>query len=218
MKRYVVIGLGNFGASVAEALSANGAEVIAVDMDGDAVDRNAVFVAKAAVGNGTDLATLERLGVRGVDGAVISTGDDITASILTSMALRDLRVSQVYVKVNSRDHARVMERIGVTEIVFPERESAISLGKRMCGKAVLNHVRLATGFSIQEMAVPEIWQGFSLRELKLRQKYEITVVALHDILRDTIAATPDPDTQLKDSDTLMVAGSDEMLARVAALR
>ncbi|TWT80710.1 Ktr system potassium uptake protein A [Planctomycetes bacterium CA13] len=212
-----MIGLGNFGASVAEALSANGAEVIAVDLDGDAVDRIASNVTKAAMGNGTDIATLERLGAEGADAAVISTGDDITASILATMSLRDLHVADVYVKVNSRDHARVMDRIGVTETVFPERESAISLGTRMGGKAVLNHVRLGNEFSIQEMAVPGAWQGHTLRELALRQKYEITVVALHDILQDTISSTPDPDAKLKDSDTLLIAGSDETLARVAEL-
>ena len=128
MKRFVVIGLGNFGSSIAESLSSKGHEVIAVDMDGDAIDRIAPMVAKAAVGNGTDLTTLERLGAKEADAGVISTGDDITASILATMALHDLHVPDVYVKVISRDHARVMERIGVTETIFPERDSAISHG------------------------------------------------------------------------------------------
>ncbi len=218
MKRFVVIGLGNFGSSVAEALSAKGHEVVAIDMDGDAIDRIAPMVAKAVVGNGTDLTTLERLGVKDANAGVISTGDDITASILATMALHDLQVPDVYVKVISRDHARVMERIGVTETVFPERESAISLGTRICGTALLNYVRLGTGFSVQEMAVPDQWGGKTLRELKLRQNYDITVVALHDVLTDRITPSPDPDAKLKDSDTLMVAGSDEALARAAELK
>jgi len=217
VKRYAVIGLGNFGSSVAESLASHGSEVIAIDTDGDTVDRIASHVTKAAMGSGTDVETLRRIGVKGVDAAVISTGDDITASILTTMALRDLGVKDVYVKVNSRDHARVMERIGVTETIFPERESAISLGVRMRGKAVLNHFRLGEGFSIQEMAVPDVWQGFSLRTLKLRQKYDVTVVAVHDVLQDRISATPDPDETLKESDTLLVAGADTSLARIAKL-
>ncbi len=218
VRRYVVIGLGNFGSSVAETLAAKGQEVIAIDLDGDAVDRIAPIVAKAAVGNGTDLAMLERLGVRAAHAGIISTGDNITASILATLGLHDLKVSEVFVKVISRDHARVMERIGVTETVFPERDSAISLGTRICGKAVLNYVRLGDGFSIQEMAVPESWQGKTLRELSLRQNYQITIVALHDVLTNRISPTPNPDLKLKESDTLMIAGGDAMLERIAALR
>ena len=218
MKRFVVIGLGNFGASAAEALNAKGHEVIAVDLDGDAIDRIAPYVAKAAVGNGTDAGTLERIGVRDADAGVISTGDDITASILATMAMHDLHVGDVYVKVISRDHARVMERIGVTETIFPERDSAIGLATRICGTALLNYVQLGSGFSIQEMAVPESWSGRTIRELQLRQNYDITVVALHDVLTDAIAPSPDPDSVLKDSDTLLVAGSDDKLARAAQLK
>lgn len=218
MRRYVVIGLGNFGSSVAETLSARGQEVIAVDQDGAAVDRIAPLVAKAVVGNGTDIQLLERLGVRQADAGIISTGDDITASILSTMGLHDLEVAEVFVKVVSRDHARVMERIGVTETVFPERDSAISLGTRICGTAVFNYVRLADGFSIQEIAVPQSWQGKTLRELGLRQQYDITVVALKDVLTNRITPTPNPDIHLKESDTLLVAGDDKALERTAALK
>lgn len=215
MKRFVVIGLGNFGASAAEHLHGMGHEVIAVDLDGDAVDRIAPYVAKAAVGNGTDSKTLERIGVRDADAGVISTGDDITASILATVALHDLKVHDVFVKVISEDHARVMERLGATETVFPERDSAQALGTRICGPGLLNYVNLGPGFSIQEMGVPGEWDGRSIRDLQLRQNFDITVVALHDVLTDEIQSSPDPDVILKDSDTLFVAGSDEALARVA---
>jgi trk system potassium uptake protein len=217
MKRFIVIGLGNFGSSVAEMLHAQGHDVIAVDPSEDAVDRVAAHVTRAAVGDGRQLQTLERVGVRGADGGVVSTGDDITASILATMALRDLGVEDVYVKVISQDHARVMERIGVTETIFPERESAISLGTRMSGKALLNYVRLGPGFSIQEMAVPEEWNNKSLRELSLRPKYGISVIGIHDVLTDQIQS-PDADAVLKDSDTLLVAGRDEDLAKAAQLK
>ena len=218
MKRFVVIGLGNFGSSAAEALTAKGHEVIAVDLDGDAIDRIAPAVAKAAVGNGTELDTLERLGVRDADAGVVATGDDITASVLATMALHDLEVPDVYVKVISRDHARVMQRFGVTETVFPERESAISLSTRISGTALVNYVQLGSGFSIQEMGVPQEWTGRTIRDLQLRQNYDITVLALHDMLTDEIAPSPDPDSVLKDSDTLLVAGTDEALARTARLK
>ena len=218
MKRFVVIGLGNFGSSVAEALFAKGHEVIAIDPQEPAVDRISPHVSRAAVGDGRQLQTLERVGARGSDAGIVSTGDDITASILATMALRDLGVREVYVKVISRDHARVMERMGVTESIFPERESALALGARMSGTAILNYVRLGTGFSIQEMAVPDGWGGQTLRSLELRQRYNISVVAVHDILTDEMRATPDPDAVLKESDTILVAGRDSDLARVASVK
>lgn len=218
MKRFVIVGLGNFGSSVAEALHAKGHEVIAVDADERAVDRIAPFVTRAAVGDGRDLQTLERIGAKGAEAGVVSTGDDITASILSTMVLHDIGVRDVYVKVISRDHARVMERMGVTESVFPERESALALGARMSGAGLLNYYRLGPGFSIQEMAVPQGWSGKSLRELELRKRHGISIVALHDVLLDRIVPTPDPDQVLKDSDTILVAGKDEDLARAAEIK
>lgn len=218
MKRFVIVGLGNFGFAVAKSLSDNGHDVIAIDRDGDLVDRLAAFVSHAAVGDATDLDTLRRIGGDAADAAVVSTGDDISSSILATMALHDLKVRDIYVKVISNDHARVMHRIGVTDTVFPERDTAIGLATRISGSALLNYVRLGSGFSIQEMGVPNSWYGRSIRELDLRRKYDITIVALHDVLTDKITATPDPDYLLKDSDTLLVAGNDSALERAAKVK
>ncbi len=218
MKRFVVIGLGNFGSSVAEALFSQGHEVVAIDQNAEAVDRIGRFSTRAAVADGKNAQMLERAGAKNADAGVISTGDDITASILATMALRDLSVRDIYVKVVSRDHARVMDRLGVTETIFPERESALALGTRMSGAGLLNYVNLGGGFSIQEMAVPAEWSSRTLRDLSLRVRYGITVVALHDVLTDQIIASPDPDAPLKDSDTLLVTGRDTDLARAAQLK
>lgn len=218
MKRFIIVGMGNFGAGVAESLHAQGCDVSAVDLDERSVDRIAPFVTQAAVADGRDPRVLERLGARNADAGIVSTGDDITASILTTLALRDLGVREVYVKVISRDHARVMEKIGVTETIFPERESALRLGTRITSPTILNYLRLGEGFSIQEMAVPDRWMGQSLRQLELPRRYSISVVAVHDVLNDAIFPVPDPDAPLKESDTLLVAGRDTDLANVAQAR
>jgi len=218
MKRFVVIGLGNFGASVAEACYRQGHEVIAVDPDEQAVDRTASHVTRAAVGDGRQRETLERLGAKGSDAGIVSTGDDITASILATMALRDLGVREVYVKVISRDHARVMARIGVTETIFPEREAALNLGARLSSTSVFNYVRLGAGFGMQEMTVPDTWEGKTLRVLQLPMHYRVSVVAIHDVLRDEMHVPPDPDALLKQSDTLLVAGKEKNLERLAKMK
>lgn len=215
MKRFVIVGLGNFGSGVAETLHANGHEVAVVDIDELAVDRIAPLVSQAAVGDGRDHRILERIGARSADAGVVSTGDDITASILSTLALKDLGVQEVYVKVISLDHARVMEKLGATETIFPERESALRLGTRISSRALLNYIRLGAGFSIQEMAVPDEWTGRSLRMLELPRRYGISVVAVHDVLTDTIISVPNPDAPLKESDTLLVAGRDVDLERMA---
>lgn len=217
MKRFVIVGLGNFGFTVAKSLSENGHDVIAMDLDGALVDRLAAFVSQAAVGDATDVETLQRIGATEADAAIVSTGDEIASSILATMALQDLRVRDIFVKVVSKDHARVMKRLGVTDVVFPERDTAIALATRVSGSALLNYVRLGAGFSLQEMGVPASWHGKTIRELNLRQRYDISIVALHDVLTDKMTATPNPDYVLKDSDTLIVAGHDAALKRAAKL-
>ncbi len=217
MKRFVIVGLGNFGFTVAKSLSKSGHDVIAIDLDGELIDRLATFVSHAAVGDATDVETLQRIGVADADVAIVSTGDDIASSILATMALHDLKVEQIFVKVVSNDHARIMGRIGVTDVVFPERDTATALATRISGVALLNYVHLGQGFSIQEMGVPTCWYGKSIRNLQLRQKHDITIVALHDVLTDTMNPSPDPDYVLKDSDTLLVAGDDRALEKVAEL-
>lgn len=217
MKRFVVVGLGSFGSAAAEALAELGHDVAALDLDEERVEEIAPEVTQAAVGDGTDRGVLERLGAGDADGAVVSTGDDIAASVLTTMALKDCGVKRVYVKVVSFAHRRVMEKVGAAETVFPERDSAQHLAKRVVSRQVVNYVELGPGFSAQEMAVPERWVGRTLRELELPQRYRVAVIAVHDYLLDQYQTIPDPDAPLKDSDTLLLAGDDKRLARLGEM-
>jgi len=217
MKRYVVIGLGNFGSAVAETLYGAGNEVAALDLDASRVEGMANRVTRVAVGDGTDSRSLRRLGAEDADAAIVSTGGDVTASAMAALVLRDVGVPDVFVKVMSGDHARLIEKIGVTETIFPERESGLRLGRRLSNGALLNFVPLGAGFSVQEMAVPNGWVGHTLRDLQLRRRLGVTVVAVHDILQGKMHNLPDPDAPLKESDTLLVAGSDDDLAKAASV-
>lgn len=217
MKRFVIVGLGNFGSSVAEALYSRGHDVIAVDTDERAVDDIAPHCSRAAVGDGRHIETLEEIGASAADAAVVSTGDDLTASILATMALKDLGIETVYVKVISHNHARVMTRIGATETVFPERESGINLASRISEKGVLNYVRMARNLSVQELLVPEDWRGHTLRELEVRVQFHVSVVGIHDRTTDEMIVPPDPDETLERTDTLLLAGTDEALEAVTEM-
>ena len=217
-KRFIVIGLGIFGEGIAEALYQQGNEVIAVDVNEEKINRIGPRVTRALVGDGRAVDLLRRVGAGDADAAVVSTGEDISASILAVMALRDIGVPEIYVKVVSNDHSRILRKIGVTEIVFPERESSQNLAQRLVhGDALLNYIHLSGDFSIQEMAVPNAWRGRSLRELELRPKYGVSVIAVRDVLIDQLIAVPDPDAPLKDSDTLLVGGSGANLAKIARI-
>jgi trk system potassium uptake protein TrkA len=216
-KRYVVIGLGNFGSAVCEALYSRGYDVVAVDTRAAAVDQIAPHVTRAALADGTDPQVLVRVGAERSDAGIVSTGDDISASILATMALKDVGVGTIYVKVISAVHDRVMRKLGVEETVFPERDTAINLAARITGSALLKYVRLAEDFGIQEMAVPTRWETKTLRQLGLRRQYGVLVIAIHDVLTDQMSA-PDPDRVLTESDSLLVAGAVEDLEKVASLK
>ncbi|MEX1055701.1 MAG: TrkA family potassium uptake protein [Rhodothermales bacterium] len=217
-KRFIVIGLGIFGEGIAETLYQQGNEVIALDINEEKINRISPRVTKAIVGDGRSMDILDKAGARDADAAVVSTGDDISASILAVMALRDIGAPDIYVKVISHDHARILRKIGVTETVFPERESSQNLAQRLVhGEALLNYIHLSGDFSIQEMAVPNAWKGKSLRELQLRMKHNVSVIAVRDVLTDQLVAVPDPDAPLKDSDTLLVAGNGANLTRIARI-
>jgi trk system potassium uptake protein len=213
-KRFIVVGLGGFGSWASIALRQEGHEVIAVDKVGRLVDRSVEHVDMAVVGDATDRDFLRKIGAESADAAVVSTGDDLAASILTILALRDLGVRDVYVKVNSLEAARAVEAFNVTETIFPEREAANRLAHRLESKAVLDYVPIAPGYSIQEIGVPDAWLGLSLAELRLPSRFGITVVAIHDLLEGAMSVVPDPGRPLKESDVMLVAGEDKVVARL----
>jgi trk system potassium uptake protein TrkA len=217
MKRFIIVGLGNFGATAARVLQEMGRDVTAVDVDQAKVQKAAAYLRRVAGGDGTDREVLQSLGASEADAGIVSTGDDVTASALTALALKDCGVTQIFVKVISDVHARILEKVGVAETIFPERESAQLLAKRIVSRNILNYVDLGFGLSAQEMAVPQAWVGRSLRQLELPKRYNLTVIAVHDWLSGTTRPVPDPDVTLKDSDALFVAGRDSELARVAKL-
>ena len=214
-KRYVVIGLGNFGLSVARTLHEGGHEVIAMDLREELVDRAGQFVTRAVVGDGTDVEVLMRCGAGDADDGVVSTGSDITASVLAVLALQDAGVEDINVKVISLRHERVLRRMGVEEIIFPERESGQNLARRLMGGGILHYVPFHEKYAFQEMITPEAWRGQSLRSLRIRDRYGVQVVGIHDVLADKTTIPPDPDVPLLDSDTLILAGRDADLRRLA---
>ncbi|MDH3495255.1 MAG: TrkA family potassium uptake protein [Gemmatimonadota bacterium] len=214
MQRFVVVGLGHFGGWAARSLYAQGHDVIAVERSPHLVDRFQHYVTVAVAGDATDPDVLRQVGAGSADAAIISTGEDLATSILATLALRDLGVKDIYVKVTSPEAARALDAFDVRETIFPEREVADRLAHRITSKSVLEYVPLAPGISIQELAIPDGWLGKTLRELALPSTFGIQIVALQDVLAGSLEVVPDPDRRLRESDVAIVAGKDETIRRV----
>lgn len=217
MNRFVVIGLGNFGATVARRLYELGHEVVAFDTSTAVVDAIGPYVTRAIAGDATKREVLDEAGADGADAGIVAIGDNLGASILSLLALRDLKVQNIYVKVMSEDHARIAEALGATDTVFPERQAATNLASRITSGKLLHYTAYGEQFAIQEMAVPESWAGKTLAELELPTKLNIQIVAIHDILRDVLAI-PKGNQRLTPSDTLLIAGAPDQLAKLTTLR
>ncbi|MGE0871036.1 MAG: TrkA family potassium uptake protein [Kofleriaceae bacterium] len=217
MSRFVVVGLGNFGSFLSRRLYELGHEVVAIDLQLDVVDAHGPYVTRAIAGDATKRDVLAEAGAEAADAAIISIGENLGASILSLLALRDAQVKAIYVKVLSEDHARIAEALGATDTVFPERQAATNLASRITSGKLLHYAAYGEEFGIQEMAVPDSWCGKTLEQLRLPQEYKIQVVAVHDLLRDTISV-PQPTHALKPSDTLLVAGAPNQLETVAKVR
>ena len=217
MNRFIVVGLGNFGSFVARRLFEQGHDVAAIDLDEAIVDGHGAFVTRALVGDATKREALAEAGAEDADAAIVSTGDNLGASVLALLALRDLGVKEIYMKVRSEEHARIADALGATETIFPEKEAARNLASRLTSGKLLHYTTYGEKFGIQEMAVPDSWYGKTLSELKLPQEYEIQVVAIHDILLDTITI-PDPGRPLTQSETLLIAGAPARLEQLTRLR
>jgi trk system potassium uptake protein TrkA len=215
MRRIVVVGLGHFGAWAARTLVELGHEAIGVERDGALVDRFAEWTTLAVQGDATDPDVLRRAGAASADAAVVATGEDLAATILATIALRDLGVREIYAKVGSTGEARALEALNVTEAIFPEREAGVRLGHRLASRGVLDYLPLGDGCSIQEVAIPPAWIGKSLREIAPRQQ-GIQVVAVRCSLSDRVTVPPDPEAPFKDSDAAIVAGPDAALRRLHA--
>lgn len=221
MKRFAVVGLGAFGSWVARALTRAGFDVISIDRDGERVDRFAHEVARAIMGDATDTLVLKKAGVADADAVVVSTGDDLAASILTVLALKELKIPRIVVKVPSPEAVRALERFDV-EVVFPDREAAERLAYRLASSTVLEYIPLGDDHSIQEIGVPYAWIGKSLRELALPTSEGIQVVALFDVLTGRWDVVPAPDRVVTDSDAAIVAGKtgriESLVKRLAGAR
>jgi len=206
MKRVVVIGLGIFGFNIAKDLYENGMEVIAVDKDKEVIQRIKDFSTKAVLADGTDKEVMESIGIQEDDIVIISFGENLAASTLITLHLKEMRVKNIIVKAPNEDHKRVLEKVGATEVIIPEREMADKVAKSIISPNILDYIPLSEDYTISEVVPPASFMGKTIGELRLRTKYHVEVIAVREMLPDRIRMVPKADFVIKDSDILVVIG------------
>ena len=215
MKSYVVIGLGRFGASLAQQLCKLGAEVLALDVRGDLVQQIAQSVTHAVVGDAQDKEVLRALGVRNLDCAIIAIGDNLAASVLITMNLKELGVPFVVCKAHDDTHRRVLEKLGVDRVLIPEQESAQRLARTLNSHNVLDYIELSEDFGILDVPAPAGWVGKTLRELNVRAKLGVNIIAVENGGKTNVS--PSADYAVCAGDTLVVLGDNIALEKVQKL-
>jgi trk/ktr system potassium uptake protein len=211
-KQYVVIGLGRFGTSIAQTLFELGNDVLAVDSDEETIQYMADTVTHAVQADATDENSLRALGIRNFDVAIISIGEDIQASIMATLLLKEIGVKYVITKANNAMHAKVLRKIGADKVIFPEKDMGVRLARNLVSSNILEYIELSSDYSIAEFVSPSKWAGNSLVELELRAKFGINVVAIKR--NNDIDVSPSADEKIEHGDIVVAIGSIEDLNKL----
>ncbi len=211
-KTFLILGLDNFGFSLARELYGKGQEVIVVDMNEKRIAEIREEVSEAVVSDATDRDTIEELGLDKVDAAVVSLGETkIGASVLATLHLKEMGIENIVVKAISSEHGRIVEKIGATQVVFPEHEIAERLATKLSLSHVFEEVDFPEGYSLIEILAPKKLQGKTLQEAQIRSKYGITVVWIRRTKDDgkVVSILPAPSDEVYQGDVLFVLGLQE---------
>ena len=212
-KEFVVFGLGRFGRSVAATLAESGCEVMVVDGNPDKIHDLADVVTYAVTADVTDEEALHALGISNYDGAIVGIGEDMEASIMVTILVKEMGIPYVLAKAQSEIHARVLRKVGADAVVFPEKETGMRIAHNLMMGNFFDAVELSSTFSMMELPVKDEWVGSSMKQLNIRAKHKINVVGIKT--RDYLDANPDPDRPFEDNDILIVIGKNEVLNRLA---
>ncbi len=211
-KTYAVFGLGRYGRAVARELVGNGAEVIAVDLDENAVNAAASGLPICKCADITDMEVVTQLGIHNVDVVIVAMASNLEASVMAVTLCKELGVKTVIAKCANEMHQKILTRVGADKVVFPENESGIRLAKNLLSSGFVDMIALSEDVSVVELDVRNEWVGHSLIELNLRKKYSINVVAIRK--GEIVSVDINPEEKLEQSATLIVIANTEKLAKL----
>jgi len=210
MRQFAVIGLGRFGANLARTLYELGCDVMGVDSDEARIQDLVNEVTHVVQADSTDEDALRNLGLRNFDVVVVAIGNDIHASVLTTLMVKEMGVKEVVAKASSELHGKLLQKIGADRVVYPERDMGIRVAHNLVSSDILDYIELDPDYSVVEMAASPSVIGKALRELDLRGKYGISGIAIKK--DDSINVAPGPDDVVEDGSVLVMIGSNRNLA------
>ncbi|MCT4543347.1 MAG: TrkA family potassium uptake protein [Vallitalea sp.] len=213
---FVVFGLGKFGKSVAQSLSKNGCEVLAIDKNEEVIQDIAPTVTHAVQADVTDQDALNALGVRNFDAAIIAISNDMQSSIMATILVKELGVPYVLAKAQNEIHKKVLEKVGADKVVFPEREIGVRIANNLISENFVDYIELSEDYSIVEVSILDEWIGKTLKELDMRAKYGMNVMAIRKGASITI--TPGPNVTLEEGNVLVVIGSNKDLTKINIIK
>lgn len=207
--QYAVIGLGRFGSSLAVELLKLGHEVLGIDMDEEAVEEMSDKLTHVVVADSTEEEVIRSLGIRNFDCVVVAIGNDIQASILTAILLKDIGVKTVVAKALSELHGKVLDKIGVDRVIYPERDMGIRVAHQLVSPNLLDYIELSDDYTIAELAVPKRLAGRTLKELDPRARYGCSVVAINR--KNGVIIAPTAADTFEERDVMVVIGTNEQI-------
>lgn len=211
-KQYAVIGMGRFGSSVAHALGEMGYDVLAIDSNEQRTQEVVEMVTHAVTTDSTDEEALRALGIRNFDVVVVAIGEDIQASILTTLILKDMGVPVLIVKARNELHGKVLQKIGADKVVYPERDMGLRIAHHLISPNILDYIELSKDYSIFEMRASEAMLGKNLKELNIRVRYGCNVMGIRSGQEMNIS--PNPDERLMAGDVLIIVGHNDHLNKL----
>jgi trk system potassium uptake protein TrkA len=213
-QRVVVIGLGIFGFNIVKELYENGFDVIAIDKNKEAIQRVRDHSTKAILADGTNKEIMEEIGIQEDDVVIVSFGEDLAAATLITLHLRQMKVKTIIVKAPNEEHKLILEKVGATEVMIPEKEIAHKVAKSLISPNVIDYLPLSDEYMIVEMAPPNSFLGKTIAELQLRSRYHIDVIAIRDIISDKFQMVPSADFVIKDGEVLVVVGREKDIQQI----
>lgn len=213
-RQFAVLGLGRFGLSVARTLAKLGGEVLAVDIDEDRVKEIAPYVTQALQADATDEAVLREIGIRNFDAVVVAMSD-FEASLLVTSCAKELGARKVLVKAGSDIHGKILQRIGADVVVFPEKDMGSRVAFSLMSGSVIDYIELSADYSVVEVRVTGAMAGKTLRNLDLRRKTGLNVVAIKRATEVEVSVSPDE--PLREGDILIAIGTNEGVQKLNGL-
>jgi trk system potassium uptake protein TrkA len=217
MKHFAVIGLGKFGFHAAKALFEDGNEVLAIDTDRNRVQAIDQYSTEAVVMDATDRSALKSLGLENMNAVIISTGTKISVSILICLYLHEIGVKKILAKALDNDHAKILKKVGATEIIHPERDMALRISKNLSHPNILDFIPLAEEFDLIQVGPPRKFIGKTLMELNLRAKYNVHIIAIKELVPENFVLVPPANFVIKDSDILIMLGKGADIKKIKAI-